>query len=79
MPKYKNKAINVAMLPNKACTGRWGFCRIFKHFSGFAFFLLQAESTPAHTQVTQTVRLFLLDGKQKVKLKSLLGVMSNRI
>jgi len=27
-------------LPNKACTGRWGFCGIFKHFSGFGFFLL---------------------------------------
>jgi hypothetical protein len=29
--------------------------------------------------VKLAVRLFLLDGKQKVKLKSLLGVMSNRI
>jgi hypothetical protein len=27
-------------LPNTACTGRWGFCDIFKHFSGFEFFLL---------------------------------------
>ena len=25
---------------NKACTGRWGFCRIFEYFSGFEFFLL---------------------------------------
>jgi hypothetical protein len=30
-----------------------------KHFSGFEFFCSQAESTPAHTQVTQTVRQFL--------------------
>jgi len=22
------------------CTGRWGFCRIFEHFSDFEFFLL---------------------------------------
>jgi len=26
--------------PNTACTGRWGFCGIFEHFSGFEFFLL---------------------------------------
>ena len=26
--------------PNTACTGHWGVCRIFKHFSGFEFFLL---------------------------------------
>jgi hypothetical protein len=26
--------------PNKARTGRWGFCRIFGHSSGFEFFLL---------------------------------------
>jgi len=26
--------------PNKACTGRWGFCAVYKHFSGFEFFLL---------------------------------------
>ena len=32
--------IAAKMLANKACTGRWGFCRIFKHFSGFEFFLL---------------------------------------
>jgi len=25
------------------CTGRWGFCRIFKHFSGFGFFLLPSR------------------------------------
>jgi hypothetical protein len=25
---------------NKACTGRWGFCAIYKQFSGFKFFLL---------------------------------------
>jgi hypothetical protein len=35
-----------------------GFCAIYKHFSGFGFFLPQAESTPAHTQLTQTVRHF---------------------
>ena len=27
-------------VPNKACTGRWGFCGIFKHFSDFEFFIL---------------------------------------
>ena len=25
---------------NKACTGRWGFCGIFEHLSGFEFSLL---------------------------------------
>jgi len=29
--------------PNKACTGRWGFCVIYKHFSGFEFFLLPSR------------------------------------
>src|SRR3989304_1659231 len=28
------------MRANKACTGRWGFCAIYKHFSGFEFSLL---------------------------------------
>jgi hypothetical protein len=28
-------------------TGRWGFCAIFKHFSGFEFSCFQALSTPA--------------------------------
>jgi len=27
------------------CTGRWGFCAIYKHFAGFEFFCFQAEST----------------------------------
>jgi len=26
--------------PNKACSGLAGFCAIYKHFSGFGFFLL---------------------------------------
>jgi len=25
------------------CTGRWGFCGIFEHFSGFEFFLLPSR------------------------------------
>jgi cyclase len=29
--------------PNKACTGRWGFCGIFEHFSGFEFSLLPSR------------------------------------
>jgi len=29
--------------PNKACTGRWGFCAIFEHFSGFEFSLLPSR------------------------------------
>ena len=28
---------SLAPPPNKACTGRWGFCGIFEHFSGFEF------------------------------------------
>ncbi len=40
---------------NTACTGRWGFCAIYEHFSGFEIFLLPAESTPAPAPVTQTV------------------------
>jgi len=26
------------------CTGRWGFCGIFKHFSGFEFFSASKQS-----------------------------------
>jgi len=29
--------------PNKACTGRWGFCGFFEYFSGFEFFLLPSR------------------------------------
>jgi len=29
--------------PNKACTGRWGFCRVYEHFSGFEFSLLPSR------------------------------------
>jgi len=36
----KAKVLNQQTAPNKACSGRVGFCRIFKHFSGFGFFLL---------------------------------------
>jgi hypothetical protein len=31
---------NSNKLPNTACTGRWGFCAIYKHFSDFEFSLL---------------------------------------
>ena len=41
--------------PNTACTGRRGFCAVFRHFSGLFFFCSQAESTPAPPPVTQTV------------------------
>ena len=35
--------LQISRLPNKACTGRWGFCGIFEHFSGFEFFLLPSR------------------------------------
>ena len=49
--------------PKTACTGRWGFCRIFKHFSVPEFFLLpntplRGVSMPAYTYpkgIAQTV------------------------
>jgi hypothetical protein len=25
---------------SKACTGRWGFCAIYKHFSGFETYMI---------------------------------------
>jgi hypothetical protein len=42
--------------PNKACSGRWGFCGTLcgKHFPSFEFFLPQAESTPAPAPVKHT-------------------------
>jgi len=40
---------------NKACSGFVGFCRIFKHFSGFGFFLLSGIF-PARPQTTNANR-----------------------
>jgi hypothetical protein len=37
--KYCDRRV-FKFMPNKACTGQVGFCGIFKHFSGFEFFLL---------------------------------------
>lgn len=41
-----------------AYTCRVGFCGIFEHFLASGFSYSQAESTPAHPQVTQTVGHF---------------------
>jgi hypothetical protein len=48
--------------PNKACTGRWGFCGVFEHFPRFEFFLLPSRiharpsaSTLKGASRTQTV------------------------
>jgi len=38
------------------CNGRVGFCGIFKHFLASSFSCSQAESTLAHTPLTQTLR-----------------------
>ena len=43
---------------NKAHSGRVGIGAFFKHFPRFVFFCIRAESTPAHTSLTQTVRPF---------------------
>ena len=41
MAVYQDNEARVALnAPNTACTGRWGVCGIFKHFSGFEFPLL---------------------------------------
>jgi hypothetical protein len=40
---------------NKACSGFVGFCGIFKHFSGFGFFLLSGIF-PARPQTTNANR-----------------------
>jgi hypothetical protein len=37
------KFVYIPQAPNKACTGRWRFCRIFKHFPGFEFSLLPSR------------------------------------
>ena len=33
-------------LPNTACTGRWGFVAVYKHFLASSLYCSQAESTP---------------------------------
>ncbi len=51
--------------PNKACTGRWGVCGIFEHFSGFEFFLLpsRVHTRPSASNASRwqelTVNLFV--------------------
>jgi hypothetical protein len=44
---------------NKVCTGRWGFCRIFKHFSGFEFSLLpnRVHARPSASNANRYVAL----------------------
>ncbi len=34
---------SASRLPNKACSGRVGVCAIYRHFSGFGFFLLPSR------------------------------------
>jgi hypothetical protein len=56
------KIFTAKKLSNKACTGRWGFCGFFKHFSlaspqgqaGFEFFLLpnRIHARPPATNYT---------------------------
>jgi hypothetical protein len=38
-PKFSEGDVSQQTLPNKACTGRVGTVRLFKHFSRFKFFL----------------------------------------
>ena len=42
-------------MPNKACTGRWGVCRVFKHFAkcGFEFFLFPSR---VHASLSAALR-----------------------
>jgi hypothetical protein len=53
------------------CTGRWGFCRIFKHFSGFEFFLLPNRIHARPGAGTQAVGLRLFSAIEK-KIPSVL-------
>jgi len=40
---FDTKFVFPEIVGNKACSGRLGFCGIFKHFSGFEFFLLPSR------------------------------------
>jgi hypothetical protein len=52
--------------PNKACNGCWGFCRIFKHSSGFGLFpaLRQFPCPPWRQQLKP------LSGKRNLEINS---------
>jgi hypothetical protein len=47
------------MQPNKACSGRWGFFAIYKHFSGFGFFLLSGifSARPTATNANRSATI----------------------
>jgi len=46
------------------CTGRWGFCAIYKHFSGFRFSLLP-NSFSARPSASNANRWAFLGAKEK--------------
>ncbi|MEK6753484.1 MAG: hypothetical protein AABZ00_14600 [Chloroflexota bacterium] len=48
--------------PNTACIGRWGFCAIFKHFSGFEFLLLPSR---VHTRPSAGNAIRWLETKKR--------------
>ncbi len=51
---YRSEEQNGEKMANTACTGRWGFCAVYKHFLASSFSCSQAESTPSPAPVTQT-------------------------
>jgi len=57
---FQQRFWSAGRLPNKACSGRVGFCAVYRHFSGFGLFsALGVLSRPAHPPLTQTVSPFL--------------------
>ena len=40
---YQSEEQNREKMANTACTGRWGFCAIYKHFPRFEFSLLPSR------------------------------------
>jgi hypothetical protein len=67
---FSQRVLHKPCLPNKACSGRWGFCGIFGLFSTPKRNpALGVLSPPAPPPLTQTVRRFLLNRSKGVGLR----------
>ena len=65
----KIKIVARRALPNTACTGRWGVCAVYKHFSGFEFILLPSR-VHAHPSASNANRWL---ASQRAKSKPFLN------
>jgi hypothetical protein len=63
----KSASLAFIVPPNKACSGWWGFCAFYKHFSGFGLFLLSGIF-PARPTTTNANRWAVHLGAEAVAI-----------